>query len=69
MPKQRFGCTSVIAAVNLQFELAGHGLYTDVKRSGKQWVCDHVVKRPENTVTPFRKQWNAQTPVCLCGVK
>ena len=68
MPRQRFGCTSVVAAVNLQFELAGHGLYTDLRRSkGGVWLCDLVVKRPEvRTMTPFKSQWMKQIPRGLC---
>lgn len=46
MAKRTFGCTSIVNAVSLQFELAGHGLFTDLKRSkGGQWLCEHAVKR------------------------
>lgn len=43
-----YGCSSVVKAVVLQFELAGHGLQTDIKRSsGGQWVVEAQVKNPQ----------------------
>lgn len=46
MAKRTFGCSSIINAVNLQFELAGHNLYTDIKRAkGGLWLCEHAIKR------------------------
>jgi len=56
MAKRTYGCSTIINAVNLQFELAGHGLYTNLKRApGGMWLAEHTIKRPvvkENTVTP-----------------
>lgn len=65
MAKQTYGCTSIINAVCLQFELAGHGLYTSVKRSGKGYVCCHAIKRV--TKPTFMEQWLAQAPKQLAN--
>jgi hypothetical protein len=57
--KRTYGCSTIINAVNLQFELAGHGLYTDLKRSpGGMWLAEHAIKRPE-VKTP-------ETPCKVC---
>lgn len=45
-----YGCSDIIKAINLQFELAGHGIYTDVVRSLHGYACK-VVKPRRNTVT------------------
>lgn len=43
-----YGCSSIINALCLQFELAGHGLKTGIKRSmGGQWVVEAKIERPE----------------------
>ena len=66
MSKQRYGCSSVVAAVNLQFELAGHGLDTNIIHDGKRWVCERAIHRVSpDTVTPFRRQWAQQAPQSL----
>lgn len=56
-----YGCKSVVNAICLQFELAGHDLYTDVTRSkGGMYVCTHTIKRA--TKPSFMEQWAQQTP-------
>lgn len=80
MAKRTFGCSSIINAVNLQFYLAGHGVYTDLKRAqGGLWLCEHAILRPvvpdtvtvglPNAQTPFKRQWDAQAPRSLSWPK
>lgn len=43
-----YGCSTIVKAVVLQFELAGHGLGTRlVRSSGGQWVVEARIVRPE----------------------
>lgn len=67
MAKRTFGCSSIINAVNLQFELAGHGVYTDLKRNdgATMWLCEHAIKRDHRTA--LMKSWMEQAPESLCG--
>lgn len=51
-----YGCSSIINALCLQFELAGHGLKTGIKRSmGGQWVVEAKIDRPEQT--SVKRSW------------
>lgn len=59
--RHSYGCSSIVNAVLLQFELADHGLYTRIERSsGGTYVCCHAIKRV--TKPTFKEQWLAQTP-------
>lgn len=59
--RSSYGCSSIVNAVLLQYELAGHGLYTDVRRSsGGMYVCNHAIKRV--TKPTFMERWLEQAP-------
>lgn len=61
MAIRAYGCTTIVNAVCLQFELAGHGLYTDIRCSrGGMWLCEAALKRPEHST--FRQRWMDQAP-------
>jgi hypothetical protein len=61
MAKRTYGCTSVVNAVCLQFELAGPGLFTSIHRSKSgMWLCEAAIKRPE--LSSFKRQWLEQAP-------
>lgn len=51
-----YGCSSVVNAIVLQFDLAGHGLKTKILRAkGGMWVVEATLgerARVRNTVTP-----------------
>lgn len=59
--RHSYGCSSVINAVCLQFELAGHGLYTDIQRAkGGRYLCNHTIKRASKP--SFMERWLEQAP-------
>jgi hypothetical protein len=59
--RHSYGCSSVVNAVMLQYELAGHGLYTDIRRSsGGMYVCNHAIKRVAKP--SFMERWLEQAP-------
>jgi hypothetical protein len=59
--RHSYGCSSVINAVLLQYELAGHGLFTNILRSkGGMYVCNHAIKRA--TKPSFMERWLEQAP-------
>lgn len=59
--KHSYGCSSVVNAVCLQFELASHGLYTNIQRSkGGTYVCSHAIKRVSKPT--FMERWLEQVP-------
>jgi hypothetical protein len=61
MTKPNYACSSVINAVCLQYQLAGHGLYTSIQRStGGKYVCTHAIKRV--TKPTFMERWLEQAP-------
>lgn len=61
MAKRTYGCSSVVNAVCLQYELAGHGMFTDLKRSrGGLWLVEHAIKRI--TKPTFIERWLEQAP-------
>lgn len=65
--KHNYGCSSVVNAVCLQFELAGHGLYTNIQRSkGGTYVCSHAIKRVGGSASglkpTFMERWLEQVP-------
>lgn len=59
--RHSYGCSSVINAVLLQYELAGHGLFTSIHRAkGGMYVCNHNIKRV--TKPSFMERWLDQAP-------
>lgn len=59
--RHSYGCSSVINAVLLQYELAGHGLFTDIHvAKGGMYVCNHAIKRA--TKPSFMERWLEQSP-------